>query len=138
MRKLKQIIRLNDEVKGIEHGLPLVNQQLMALDDNGELWHGTLEITDDERRVIDWTPVNTPKDGAAFTEPQLDFFDKWEREAHARIQTEIDRTRKDVPLASHESHDARAIGEEAEDSSGDCVEDGEGAESVKRKGAQAD
>lgn len=113
MRKLKQIHQMQFE-------------EIIALDDNGELWHGKLETTEDGRRVIDWTPVNTPKDGAAYSEPQLDFFDKWEREANARIQTDLEASGKAVPLATEEKTDTSATGEEAEDSSDERVEDGEG------------
>lgn len=119
MRKLKQILVIDQE---------MYPGNLMALDDNGELWHGTLETTDDNRRVIDWTPVNTPKDGAAYSEPQLDFFDKWEKEAHARIQADIDSGREVVSLETETKADASGTGETVQDSSDDGVEDGEGSD----------
>lgn len=106
-------------------------QEAIALDDNGELWFGKLETTEDERRVIDWTPVNTPKDGAAYSEPQLDFFDRWEREARARIQADIDSSGEAVPLETTEQDDASATGETIQDSSDDGVEDGEGIDPGK-------
>ena len=103
-------------------------QEAIALDDNGELWFGKLEITEDERRVIDWTPVNTPKDGAAYSEPQLSRFDKWEAEANERLRTEAAASGEAVPLATKEEDDAGSTGEEAQGASGDSVEDGEGAD----------
>lgn len=117
MRKLKQITVVDQD---------MYPGTLMALDDNGELWHGTLETTDDGRRVIDWTPVNTPKDGAGFSEPQMTFFDKWEKEANERLQAHADASGEAVPLATEEQTDARGTGEAIQDSSDDSVEDGEG------------
>ena len=115
MRKLTQICTLDAP-------------NLLALDDNGELWFGTLEETEDERRVIEWSPVNRPKDGAAFTEPQLNFFDKWEQDARERLKRDAETRRKALPLETEEPDDTGATGGEAEDSSDDRVEDGEGAD----------
>jgi hypothetical protein len=103
-------------------------QEAIALDDNGELWFGKLEITDDERRVINWTPVNTPKDGAAYSEPQLSRFDKWEKEANERLQADAEASGEAVPLETQEEDDAGSTGEEAPSTSGDSVEDGEGTD----------
>ena len=119
MRKLKQIIVVDQE---------MYPGSLMSLDENGELWHGTLETTDDGRRVIDWTPVNTPKDGAGWSEPQVSFFDKWEKEARERLQADADSSGETVPLETEEQTDASGTGETVQDSSDDSVEDGEGAD----------
>lgn len=123
MRKLKQVIVLDEfrKLGDVAISIP----ELLALDENGELWHGTLETTDDERRVIEWTPVNTPKDGAGFSEPQISFFDKWEQDARARLQADTDSSGETVPLETEEQDDARTTVEEAQDSSDDSVEDGE-------------
>jgi hypothetical protein len=118
MRQLKQIIVVDQE---------MYPGTLMALDENGELWHGTLETTDDGRRVVEWTPVNTPKDGVAYSEPQIDFFDKWERDARERLQADTDASGETVPLETQEQTDARGTGEAVQDSSNDSVEDGEGS-----------
>ena len=115
MRKLTQICTLD-------------SPNLLALDDNGELWFGTLQETDDERRVISWSPVNRPKDGASFTEPQLTFFDKWEKDARERLKRDAEASGKAVSLAAQEPDDTGTTGGEAEDSSDDRVEDGEGAD----------
>lgn len=104
MRKLKQIIKITDQTDGYME-TPGTAMGLMGLDDNGELWHGTLEITEDRRRVIDWTPVNTPRDGAAFTEPQLSRFDKFEKEAHERLQADAEASGETVPLATEDETD---------------------------------
>ena len=116
MRKLKQI------------AYDVERREVLALDENGELWHGTLETTDDGRRVIDWTPVNTPKDGAGWSEPQVSFFDKWEKEARERLQIDSDASGEAVPLATEEQTDASGTGETVQDSSDDSVEDGEGSD----------
>lgn len=128
MRKLKSIIKLQDATEGYG-GSPL---EVLALDENGELWHGTLETTDDQRRVIDWTPVNTPKDGVAYSEPQIDFFDKWEQEARERLQADADSSGETVSLETQEQTDTRGTGEAVQDSSDDGVEDGEGSDPGKR------
>jgi hypothetical protein len=87
MRKLKQITY---DVERLE---------VLGLDENGELWFGKVTTTDDDRRVVDWSPINGPKDGVGFTDPQMSFFDQWERDARKRIN--VDTTREDVPLADH-------------------------------------
>lgn len=127
MRKLNAIIKLSDAMEGYME-IPSREAEVMALDENGELWSGELKRTEDNRRVIDWTPVNTPKDGAGFSEPQLDFFDRWEKEARARLQADIDASGEAVPLATDEQTDARSTGEEAEGASDDSVEDGKGSD----------
>ena len=127
MRKLKQIIKLEERMGGYME-LPGSPAELMALDENGELWHGTLENTEDQRRVINWTPVNTPKDGAAYSEPQQSFFDKWEKEAHERLQTEAEAERKIVSLETITPNVTGATGGQAGSASDDSVEDGEGTD----------
>ena len=124
MRTLKQIIKLTDGVR-YTHGT-----EILALDENGELWFGALEATDDARRVVNWTPVNTPKDGAGYSEPQLSFFDKWEKEAHERIQAEAERLGKDVSLAAEKPDHTAAISGSTGRASDDRVEDGEGTDPV--------
>lgn len=117
MRKLKQI--------------EIIEPELMALDENGELWFGTLEATDDGRRVIDWTPVNTPKDGAGYSEPQMSRFDKWEIEANERLRDHAAAIGEAVPLATQEETDTSTTGKEAQSSSDDRVEDGEGTDPIE-------
>ena len=84
MRKLKQVVKLADAVE--EHGA-----EILALDENGELWHGTLETSEDKRKVIDWTPVQLPPDGMAFSEPQMSFWDRMEKQAHDNYEASLDR-----------------------------------------------
>jgi hypothetical protein len=115
MRKLKQIIELYPS-------------DVLALDENGELWFGTMETTDDQRRVVDWSPVNTPKDGSGWSEPQQSFFDKWEKEARERIANDIDLGGEAVSLAEEESHDASGTGETVQDTPDNDLEDGEGTD----------
>lgn len=109
MRKLNQIIRIDENVRGIEHGQFDKIVEVLALDANGELWFGKLEVTDDDRRVVDWSPVNTPEDGVGYTKEQMSFFDKWEKEAHEII--EADRQRDALSLASEAEVDASGSGE---------------------------
>lgn len=127
VRKLQQIIKLNPEQSGYME-IPPKSAEVLALDENGELWHGTLETTADERRVIDWSPVNTPKDGAAYSEPQLSFFDKWEKEAHERLQADAEASGETVSLETEKPDDTREISEEAESPPDDSVENGEGTD----------
>jgi hypothetical protein len=103
MRKLKQIIKISDPVEGYME-IPPQGAEIMALDENGELWFGKVTTTDDDRRVIDWSPINGPKDGVGFTEPQLNFFDQWERDAHKRISA--DTSRETIPLANNSEDEA--------------------------------
>ena len=103
MRKLKQIIVA--ESMQSDDGLFSCVTKMLALDDNGEMWYGEIEETEDGRRVIDWTPVNTPRDGAAFTEPQLSRFDKFEKEAHERLQADAEASGETVPLATEDETD---------------------------------
>lgn len=125
MRKLTQIIKLADETEGYME-IPGNNVEILALDENGELWFGALESTEDKRRVIDWSPVNRPKDGASFTEPQLSFFDQWEREARAII--EADRQRNAVSLETPGAADTGTTGGTVQATPDDSVEDGEGTD----------
>lgn len=125
MRKLKQIIKLSDAVDGYME-TPGHDAEIMALDENGEIWFGELETTEDNRRVIDWTPVNTPKDGAGFTEPQLSFFDKWEQDARERIKVDTETSGETVPLATEEQDDTNGTGKTPHGSSDNDLEDGEG------------
>jgi hypothetical protein len=126
MRKLKQLITVSQYMKLGDTAQD--KPDLMALDDNGELWHGKLETTGDGRKVIDWTPVNTPKDGAAYSEPQLSRFDKWELEANEILQADADASGEDVPIAAQDEADTVGTSGEAERSSGVDLEDGEGTD----------
>lgn len=112
MRKLKQI---SYDVERLE---------VLALDENGELWFGKMQSTDDDRRVVDWSPINGPKDGAGFTEPQMSFFDQWERDARKRIAA--DTSRETVPLATNERADSSGPVETIQTTPDINLEDGKG------------
>ena len=97
---------------------------IWAIDENGELWFGAVEITDDDRRMIEWSPVNRPKDGASFSKPQESFFDKWERKAREII--EADREADAVATPGEDVTDGASS--EAEGSPDHGEQDGEGSD----------
>lgn len=128
MRKLKQIAIMNSFNRVGELSVTEMTG-LLGLDENGELWHGALESTEDGRRVVDWTPVNTPKDGAGFTKPQLSFFDKWEQEARERIKADADSSGEAVSLETEKPTHARATSGEGESTPDHDLENGERTDS---------
>ena len=108
MRKLQQI------------EVDFARNELWALDENGELWHGTADTSEDGRRVVDWTPVQLPPDGMAFSEPQRSFWDKVERDAKRNIETKItlDSSGEAAAVAQEEPADASGTREEGRRASG--------------------
>ena len=83
MRKLKHVILMRESPDDI-----------LALDENGELWFGELISSEDGRRVVNWSPVQLPPDGMAFSEPQLSFWDRMEKKARANYEANPDRRRE--------------------------------------------
>lgn len=101
MRKLRQIIKISEPVEGYME-IPPQGAEIMALDDGGELWFGVMETSDDGRRVVDWTPVQLPPDGMSFSEEQLSFWDKMERDAREKYKASLDGTGEAETLETKE------------------------------------
>lgn len=101
---------------------------MFALDEEGELWYGKAEATEDKRRVVDWSPVQLPPDGMSFSKPQLSFWDRMEKEAHERYEASLEGLREAPTLAQEEQAIASGTREEAEGASDVDLEDGEGTD----------
>lgn len=105
MRKLKQVIKLADAVEGYME-IPPQGAEIIALDEGGELWHGTLETSEDQRRVVHWTPVQLPPDGMAFSEPQRSFWDRMEKQARDNYEASLDASGETPPVETEEPTDS--------------------------------
>lgn len=125
MRRLKQVIKLHDEVDGYME-TPPQGAEILALDEEGELWFGVLETSEDKRKVVNWSPVQLPPDGMSFSLPQLSFWDRMEKEAHDRYQASLDPAGETEAVAQEEQTDAGRTRKEAEGASDIGLEDGEG------------
>ena len=125
MRRLKQIIKLADEIEGYME-VPPQPMEIMALDEQGELWFGTLETSSDKRKVVNWSPVQLPPDGMSFSKPQLSFWDRMEKEAHDRYQASLDPAGETETVEKEEQTDTGGTREEARGASDQRVKDGEG------------
>ena len=118
MRRLKQIMELRHSSGG--------GNGLLALDESGELWFGHLEVAEDKRRVVNWTPVQLPPDGMSFSAPQLSRWDRMEKEAHERYQASLDPAGETETVAQEKQTDAGGTRSEAEGASDIGLEDGKG------------
>jgi hypothetical protein len=122
VRNLKQIITCDYGVG--KHHLKI--SSVLALDVEGELWHGTLETSEDGRQAVKWSPVQLPPDGMSFSKPQLSFWDRMEKEAHDRYQASLDPAGETETVAQEEQTDAGGTRGEVEGASDISLEDGEG------------
>lgn len=68
--------------------------QLLALDEDGTLWHGNVTISLDDELKTQWVRIQSPPD--SWEEPRGDRFDRFERAAREglekddRLQTRLD------------------------------------------------
>jgi hypothetical protein len=116
MRNLRQI-----EIDFARH-------EIWALDVEGELWFGTLETSEDKRKVVNWSPVQLPPDGMSFSEPQRSFWDKMEKQARENYEASLEPARKAPAMAEEEQDVAGGTSGEVEGASDLDLEDGEGTD----------
>lgn len=115
MRRLKQI------------EIDYARNHVYALDEQGEFWFGTIETSEDKRRVVDWSPVQLPPDGMSFSEPQLSFWDKLEKKARENLkQATLDGPGEAPTMAKEEQDVASGTREQTEGASDISLEDGKG------------
>lgn len=99
---------------------------IWALDEQGELWFGRVEASEDKRRVVEWSPVQLPPDGMSFSKPQMSFWDRMEKKARDNYEASLDRPGEAATLEKEEQTVASGTGGEAEGASDISLEDGEG------------
>ena len=108
------------------------DNEIVVVDEAGQLWHGTIGKLKDDRdrvtdeRVINWQPLLGPPDGVHITERKKSFWDRMEKKLREAAERFPDISGETVSLAQAGEIDAGATGESLQDSPDDSLQDGEG------------
>jgi len=96
MRGVVQIIRCKDHLSIGEHNADVGKQHVIAVCDDGTLWHGMMsydykdEFTTTEKDlIVQWTQLNTPPDGDHLPKDTRGRWDKIEEQIREEDDSNI-------------------------------------------------